>query len=173
MSYSNDIIGWMSPLELQWLYSTAKEMDTIVEIGCWKGRSTHALLSGCSGTVHAVDHFKGNLDPGSVSVAEEAARVDIYAELMRNVGHFPNLVVHQMTSLEAVSLFADKSIDMVFIDGEHLYEHVKADILAWLPKTKKIICGHDYCWLAVGLVVNEIFGIPVTLYESIWIKKLQ
>ena len=37
-------------------------------------------------------------------------------------------------------------MDIVFIDGLHIYETVKEDILSWLPKVKSkgIICGLDY-----------------------------
>jgi hypothetical protein len=179
-TYTNLIDGWMSPEDLEFLFESAKRMSSIVEIGSWKGRSTHALLSGCPGTVHAVDHFKGSLAPQASGLAREAARVDIHAEFLRNVGHFPNLVVHRMKSLEAAPGFLDKSIDMVFIDGEHLYEDVKADILAWLPKTVKLICGHDYQigpgWesACAGVVkaVDEIFG-PVNHAELIWWKALE
>ncbi len=174
MSYSNNIVGWMSSEDLTFLFESAKRMSSIVEIGSWKGRSTHALLSGCPGPVYAVDHFKGNLAPQAISLLQEVARVDIYAEFMQNVGHFPNLIVHRMKSLEAVPLFANDSIDMVFIDGEHLYEDVKADILAWLPKTVKLMCGHDY---AVGFedvirAVDELFG-PVHHADWIWYKSLE
>ncbi len=52
------IQGWMSLKELNWLYQQAKKCDSILEIGSWKGRSTHALLSGCKGIVTCVDTFK-------------------------------------------------------------------------------------------------------------------
>ena len=149
-------------------------MSSIVEIGSWKGRSTHALLSGCPSVVHIVDHFKGCQMPHALWTAKLASQVDIHAEFMQNVGHFPNLVVHRMKSLEAIPLFADGSIDMVFIDGEHTYEEVKADILAWLPKATKLICGHDYSPFYDGLIkaVDEIFG-PVNHVSTIWYKVIE
>ena len=56
----NRITGFMSEPELTQLYKWACECESIVEIGSWRGRSTHALLSGCKGKVYAVDHFGGN-----------------------------------------------------------------------------------------------------------------
>lgn len=49
-------------------------------------------------------------------------------------------------SVEAAELFADKSQDFVFIDGDHSYEGVCADIEAWAPKVRDggWLCGHDY-----------------------------
>lgn len=39
-------------------------------------------------------------------------------------------------------------VDLVFVDGDHTYNQVKADIQAWLPHIRKggILCGHDYGW---------------------------
>jgi len=138
-----DIQGWMSPNELNWLYERAKEMESVVEIGCWKGKSTHALLSGCPGPVFAVDHFQGNSDELKGQHAE-ATRHDIGEDFKRNVGHFPNLVLMRMASIGASKFFKDKSINMVFIDGCHIKEEVKADIQAWMPVCRRLLCGHDF-----------------------------
>jgi hypothetical protein len=167
-----EIEGWMSPDELNWLYETAKGMDSIVEVGSWKGRSTHALLSGCKGTVTAIDTWKGSQgEDGNPHI--EATEHDIFNDcFMKNVGHFPNLVPIQAESLEAVKKFADKSVDMVFIDGNHTYESVKADIEAWMPKARKMICGHDFQWHSVQEAVTEKFGETGTA-ETIWVKSLE
>jgi len=167
--YKNNIKGWLSDIELKWLYLTAKEMESIVEIGSWKGRSTDALLSGCKGTVWAVDHFMGNegLRDG---VCHEAMEKDVSKIFIANVGHYNNLKLLKMDSLEAAELFGDNSIDMVFIDAGHIYNEIKNDILAWLPKTKKVFCGHDYRIRSdVKKAVDELLG-KIYLVPSIWIK---
>jgi len=78
----------------------------------------------------------------------------------------------KMTSLEAVKSFGDESVGFIFIDADHSYEAVKADIQAWLPKLKKdcIMCGHDYSKKFPGLMkaVDEIFGKPNLPARSIW-----
>jgi hypothetical protein len=33
---------------------------------------------------------------------------------------------------------------MTFIDGAHDLASVERDIVAWLPKTRRLLCGHDY-----------------------------
>ena len=61
--------------------------------------------------------------------------------------------------MEAVNDFADNSLDFVYIDANHSYESVKADILAWLPKMKHnaIISGDDYnIYQDVNKAVEEL-----------------
>lgn len=170
LEYKNEIEGWMSPVELDWLYKTAKTMDSVAEIGSWKGKSTHALLSGCKGTVTAIDHFKGS--KGEEKAHAEAKDRDIFADFLANVGSFKNLKVFKRKSLAAVNKFADKSVDMVFIDGEHTYEAVRDDIRAWTPKARKLVCGHDYNLPEVKQAVQEAFG-EVDTAGSIWIVDLE
>lgn len=175
----NTIDGWMDNLDLLWLFNTAKRMDRIVEIGSWKGRSTHALLSGCKGTVYAIDHFLGSIDEtGEIEVdhAEVKTR-DIYKDFMENVGSFKNLKVLKMYNAEAVKSFKDDSIDMVFIDGGHTYQEVLSDIKRWLPKTKKIICGHDRNYRSIQKALRKVFGSKFEINNKgkglIWIKRLK
>lgn len=149
------IEGWMSVPELQWLNATAKTMRSITEIGCWKGRSTFALCSGCDGPVYAVDHFRGSVAEREGPHAE-ALRRNIQVEFLSNVGMFPNLKSMKLDSLEAAHEVPDT--DMVFIDGGHTYAEVLADIDAWVPKAKRLLCGHDYEMPDVARAVNERFG---------------
>ena len=169
-----DIPGWMRWSEMQWLNEKAKTYKNIAEIGSWKGRSTHALLSSNKSTVTAIDTWKGSDDSDDLTNAE-AKTSDILEEFKKNVGHFENLVIHQGESIDAAKTYADKSFDMVFIDANHKYEFVKADIDVWLPKTKSIISGHDYdekAWPGVVEAVNNTFGKPTGVDDSIWYVQL-
>lgn len=55
--------------------------------------------------------------------------------------------------------FANNSLDFIYIDAEHTYEAVKADITAWWNKLKQggVIAGHDYSdnWPGVKKAINE------------------
>lgn len=127
----------------------------MVEVGCWKGRSTYALLAGCPEPVYAVDHWEGS----ALSVAEVMAGERPFVDFMRNVGKFKNLVVVKLSSEEAVnSEQIPVQVDMVFLDAEHEYEAVIRDLRLWAPKTRKLICGHDWSFASVRQAVNEFFG---------------
>ena len=170
MTYKHpDIWGMMDEDDLMWLYENACKMNSIVEIGSWGGRSTHALLTGCKGTVHAVDPFKGGTHERDWN--KENSDI-VYNDFMNNVGHFKNLVLKKMHSAEAVGDFHDNSIDMVFIDGDHEYDFVIEDITIWLPKTVKLICGHDCKYSPVKKAVGELLGDHKITSENIWYKEL-
>ena len=132
------IEGWMAPQELRWLHKQAQGMDSIVEIGSYKGRSTYVLLSGCKGQVYAVDPF----NEGQI-IHESLAGKDTYDDFMKNVGHFPNLHAHRMTSEEAAADGLPSQVDMVFIDGNHDYLEVLKDLRLWVPRARRLVCGHD------------------------------
>lgn len=167
MYRSPEIEGWMRSDELEWLYERSREMETVAEIGCFKGRSTHALLSGRS-YVTAVDHFLGSA--GEIAHAVAAKDDGIYRIFCANVGHFWNLSVVRRSSIDAAAMFADGAFDMVFLDAGHSYEEVKADILAWRPKARRLLCGHDFCasWPEVMQAVTDTLG-PVDVHGTIWI----
>ena len=51
----------------------------------------------------------------------------------------------RLPSIESSEIFTDKCLSVCYIDGNHAFEAVRKDILAWLPKMKKggILCGDD------------------------------
>ena len=69
----------------------------------------------------------------------------------------------RIPSVNASRLFADNSLDVVFIDANHSYETVLEDIKVWYPKVRKggVISGHDYehpSFGGVKMAVDEFFG---------------
>ena len=160
-----EIEGWMSADELRWLKTAAARMTSACEIGCWKGRSTHALLSKVNGPVYAVDHWLGSAEEGPAH--EEAQSGDVFEQFKANVGHFDNLKIVRGHSHDVAGHVPE--VDMVFIDGSHEYEAVKKDIELYAPKAKTLICGHDYNWPGVARAVREKFGPRVSRAQgTIW-----
>jgi predicted O-methyltransferase YrrM len=152
------IEGWMTTNELYWLAEQAATCKTIVEIGSWKGRSTRALADNTPGTVYAVDTWAGS--DGLAELLKDKPEGWVKGEFLKNMAGLQNVEAVQMTSMEAAALFQGQGrrFDMVFIDGDHSYESVKADITAWraLLVEGGLISGHDYSWTGVIQAVDEL-----------------
>lgn len=155
LPWESDIQGWMSEKELIWLYKEAQNHRIIVEIGSWKGRSTKALASGCKGTVISIDTFEGS--PSEINnVHKEALQVDIREIFKENMKSFENVLSLKLKSLVAAELFDQRSIDMIFIDGEHTEEAVINDVEAWVPKSRRMVYGHDCNMIGVKKALNRL-----------------
>jgi len=167
---SSEITGYMHENELDWLYNKAKEMDSIIEIGALMGRSTHALLSGCKGMVHVVDHFKGSPEHQNLDQAGNFQEI-----FMKNCGHFPNLVLYPH-AVEDVLEQLPYHPDMVFIDGLHDEDSVKFDLDNVGLRATKLICGHDAAMYGVKKAVTSTFNnadnYEVAAY-SIWYREVK
>jgi len=185
--YCNDILGWMSVREQNFLYQSAKRMKSIVEIGSWKGKSTHALCSGCTeGHVTAIDHFEGTDDPVQLPERGELYRgafkeiedgVNIYEIFKRNTACFNNLDVLKMNSTNAFKHLNSTDdpfqSEMTFFDGGHLYKEVTEDLENYEPGTTKLVCGHDYSsgFLEVVRAVDDYFkkkNLKIKTIDTIW-----
>lgn len=109
---------------------------TVVEIGSFKGRSTVALALGVrdqgSGTVYSIDPHIGETES---HVRQYGAQdtFEVFLANIRAAGVGETVQPMRMTSLAAIPSFAKRSIDVLFVDGSHEYEDVKADIDGYFP----------------------------------------
>ena len=160
------IQGWMHGCELNFLYNQVQllnEGETLVEIGCWKGKSSHAIASGIRDSgkkIHMtyIDTFKGAV--GNPTQQERAIKEDPLAEFKNNMNSFDiNLLI--MDSKKACEKFEDESISFLFLDSDHSYEYTLIELKLWWPKIKQegILCGHDYKkgYKGVKLAVDNFF----------------
>lgn len=62
------------------------------------------------------------------------------------------------TSMDAVGMIEDNSLDFVFIDGNHSFKWVVEDIHEWSKKVRSggIIAGHDF-WRSVNTKPNLVY----------------
>lgn len=150
-----EIEGWLDPTAAMWLYNKACSMDSVLEVGSWKGRSTHPLASGCKGTVFCVDHWQGSKEELDAT-HNEAKEKDIFVEFQHNISEFKHVVPIKLPSLVASKFFAYNSIDMIYIDAGHTYDEVLADFVSWKPKCKKLFCGHDYDLANIEKISDEL-----------------
>jgi hypothetical protein len=94
------------------------------------------------------------------------------AEAVGRLAPFGVTLIRKM-SLDAAADFADGSLDFVYIDGNHAYDFVKADIAAWAPKVRAggVVSGHDYCHpRAVGR--RQFFGVVQAVNEYVAANKI-
>lgn len=115
------------------------------EIGVWTGKFSKRICQRVPGvqllcvdpwTAYDAYHERKN-DRSRLETAfvEAQARLQPYA-----------CTILRMTSLEAAARVPDRSLDFVYIDGNHARAHVRADLEAWTPKIRDggILAGHDF-----------------------------
>lgn len=115
-----------------------------VEIGVHRGEFAAHLLSKRSpvNRLVCVDpwvHYEGM---GLTDREHEECYRDALVNLVATRGRFE---IKRMSSLECAAKTFD-TFDFVYLDGDHRYEHVLADIDAWWPLLKDggIMAGHDF-----------------------------
>jgi hypothetical protein len=114
-----------------------------VEVGVDRGRFTATLSAGNPDLfLVGVDAWVTHNDHDEYTTDDTE---DAFMEAKRRT-EGRNVTFIKTTSMEAVKRFADESLDFVFIDGNHDFEHAVEDIAHWSKKVRKggLVCGHDY-----------------------------
>jgi predicted O-methyltransferase YrrM len=172
---------WLAETEIPYLAKqAATARDTIVEIGCAYGGSTTVFLLNKppSAHVYSIDPFVPD-SGGSFRANERDCRLAVKTTLDR---------VKKSNLINDWTLICDysynvfqkwnKKIDLLFIDGSHLYDDVKRDFEQWSNhlSTNGVILLHDSCkdnlqedpqdnvfscgWAGPTKLVNEISSKP-------------
>ena len=117
-----------------------------VEIGVFKGRFSKAILDRWPGTLYMVDPWRP-LGDEYLDSSNHKMHASAYSDTMNSIkGYEDRAFMIRALSDQAVNLFADNSLDYVYIDGNHAYDWVKQDLEMWWPKLKSggIMSGHDF-----------------------------
>jgi Methyltransferase domain len=168
MNTKKSIPGWYD--WDQWNKETVARLpdgSVYVELGCFLGKSTAALAGHIAGSgkrirLSVVDTFslKPGDEPalffalgecgGGKTVKGQVKFRKVFERHMIDSGfdklNDPEFIrVLEVTTLAAVKEFADGGVDVVFVDADHSYAAVLADIKAWWPKLKAggVMAGHD------------------------------
>jgi len=164
--------GGTSVADLQWLAEQARGCGNILELGCYHGRSTRAMLDNSNARLWCVDSWSG-VDEGGVQGRVTITDAD-YQVFLENIADVQGRVtVMPMFTREALEILPLGIFDLIFIDADHDYEAVKFDIENSIPLLEEnaILCGHDYIerWPGVARAVGEMFGADFELCgHHIW-----
>lgn len=129
----------------------ARPGSRMVEVGSWLGNGSTQVFLKELGSMSGTELLCVDTWQGSVNVQRHldiVAEYDVYGTFLENVAQAPasvKLTPLRLDSTAAAETFDNRSLDFVFIDADHSYEAVKADIAAWRPKVRPggILCGHD------------------------------
>lgn len=173
-----DIPGWFSEADATVWDEISKTIGAkkavIVEIGCWQGRSTCAMLDRIKkAIVYCVDTFEGTPGEDVYEATLRDGRTARQAFISNTQAH-GGVNIIQRESLNAAEKFSDGELDVVFIDAEHSLDAVKRDINAWLPKIRPggIIAGHDYSHPGVRRAVDHYIGREVKQFGDCWLYRV-
>ena len=117
-----------------------------VELGVFCGDFSKVLLEKWNGTLYMIDPWRpiGNTYIDTCDIAQQR---DLYTATTQNIkGYESRGFMLRGLGEELIDLFEDESLDFVYIDANHSYDYIKADMEMWYPKLKKggIFSGHDY-----------------------------
>ena len=133
-----------------------------VEVGTHRGEYAEAILSRWHGdALICVDPWSN--PPGYDDIISRSGRdrnLD-YAEALNRLSRFGDKCQFlRMVSKNAAKLIGDGSLDFVYLDADHSYRAIAADLRLWWPKVKMggVFSGHDLNndWAhTVGRAVRE------------------
>ncbi len=131
--------GWLTREEGELLYRLASQCTgrgVIVEIGSYKGKSTIWLAKGSQAgagvPVIAIDPHLGS-EEHRPSPGEPVWTYDEFMANLRRAG-VESLVQPVVATSQETAQHFDQSVELLFIDGDHRYEAVRADFDLWFPK---------------------------------------
>jgi predicted O-methyltransferase YrrM len=147
------------------------------EIGTWRGDFAAVILADRRPSrLYLVDPWEHRTDEayekasygGKMDGGQQALDEMHQSVVERFAGEISagQVIVLRRRSTDAAGTFAPESLDWVYIDGDHSYEGVSADLEAYFPAVKPggLIAGDDYghqgSWFEDGVkrAVDEVAG---------------
>lgn len=180
--------GWLSAIEAIQLYRIASQLKknaVIVEIGSWKGRSTLCLARGLKkGKLFAIDPFDASGEPESSETYRKqmgaTPLLDQFRENMKSARVLDEIEICAGYSQQFAGKF--KSIDLLFIDGDHSIEGCDRDFALFSPALVRggYLLFHDYdparkdlgpTWVIEHRVLPSPDFSFVGKYDTLWVAQ--
>lgn len=152
--------GWFGDGTDQVLSRNLSETTrVVVELGSWLGMSTRFIADVApNATVIAIDTWAGSTEHQNHPQFRSMLPT-LYSNFLSLSWSYRNRIIPlRMTTLEGLRAVAEAGLqpDVVFIDAEHSYEAVTAEIhLAYELFPRTTLVGDDYDWDGVRQAVND------------------
>ena len=161
-----DAVGGLTEEEKAGLVRWTKDAKVIVEIGTLFGFTAKRLAAETQAKVIAVDNFSWNPFGMPAELHEKFTRLILENELKEGRVELVKTDAHEF-------LKTMKGVDFVFLDGDHRYEAVKAEIELVKKTDVKMMAGHDYGNVLFGVTraVEETLGKPDEVAGMCWVKR--
>lgn len=153
MKRSFKIPGLYRRGEAAHLYRLARRKGSLVEIGCYMGRTTSILLQAAAvwgATLTTIDPF------GPMPAKHKPSSEAIWRANLSKAGLVPP-TLRRVRSHEAEPLVSGP-LALVFIDGDHAYETVVQDLADWTPKVQVggVVALHDMFYPSIPGVAQAV-----------------
>ena len=138
-----------------------------VEIGAYSGEGTEVLAKYFK-EVLAVDPWLNGYDINDVA-SQQCPMKFVFEAFQTRTTPLGNVGFLRSKSLDALPSVGDESLDLIYVDGDHRYEAVVADIQGWKPKLRKggVMAGHDWNMQGVKKALSEVFlGKDATIFQG-------
>ncbi len=150
----NGVGGYLLPGDAQLLTFFATKLPgnaRIAEIGSFMGLSGLLMARAlyCKGEystkIYCIDTWEGSPEHQSMKAVREGQLFEIFKTNIARSGLASYFIPIRKDSAAASLDFQDRSLDLIFIDGDHSFKGCLADLEAWYPKLKPggILLGHD------------------------------
>jgi Methyltransferase domain len=125
------------------------------EIGVWAGSYSERILKlRKPRELHLIDpwQFVPSLPErmyGGAVAPDQRYMDKLMHSVVDRFSASPEVKILRQTSVEAAKKFGQGYFDWIYIDGDHSFDAVLADLNAWFPKLKRggtIVCD-DYTWM--------------------------
>lgn len=136
-------------VELVELFNELGLTNKGVEIGVFLAEFSEQILKGwAAGKLYLVDPWGPCEAYTDYLQCTPEVGEERYQQALQRLQQFPRerWEIVREHSPGAANRFEDESLDWIYIDGNHSYEAVKADLAGWYPKVARggIVAGHDY-----------------------------
>lgn len=139
------------------------DIHVVVEVGSWIGggstRHFGNLLKAKNGLLYAVDTWLGSSTQQLNQEHYQPILPKVYQQFLSNMIHWD--LTQTVIPIRMDSILAAQTLqiqpDLIYIDAEHTFEAVYADLCAWYPfvEHRGILCGDDWNWLSVQEAVKQ------------------